>query len=78
MLSMTLDYLNHVLHQASKHPDSAMRTKVQSDEGKAIYRKRKTIAESAFGEMKEVQDSVNSISAAKKKPPENLCACLKL
>jgi len=33
----------------------AMRTKVQSDEGKAIYRKRKAIVEPAFGEMKEVQ-----------------------
>lgn len=33
----------------------AMRTKVQSDEGKAIYSKRKGIVEPAFGEMKEVQ-----------------------
>jgi len=33
----------------------AMRTKVQSDEGKAVYRKRKTIVEPAWGEMKEVQ-----------------------
>lgn len=33
----------------------AMRTKVQSDEGKAIYRKRKGIVEPAWGEMKEVQ-----------------------
>ena len=33
----------------------AMRTKVQSDEGKAIYRKRKGIVEPAFGEMKEIQ-----------------------
>jgi transposase len=32
-----------------------MRTKVQSDEGNAIYRKRKAIVEPAFGEMKEVQ-----------------------
>lgn len=32
-----------------------MRTKVQSEEGKAIYRKRKSIVEPAFGEMKEVQ-----------------------
>lgn len=33
----------------------AMRTKVQSDEGKAIYRQRKAIVEPAWGEMKEVQ-----------------------
>lgn len=33
----------------------AMRTKVQGDEGKALYRKRKTIVEPAWGEMKEVQ-----------------------
>jgi transposase len=32
-----------------------MRTKVQSDAGKEIYRKRKGIVEPAFGEMKEVQ-----------------------
>lgn len=32
-----------------------MRTKVQSDDGKAIYRKRKGIVEPAWGEMKEVQ-----------------------
>lgn len=33
----------------------AMRAKVQSDEGKAIYRKRKAIVEPVFDEMKEVQ-----------------------
>ncbi|WP_066366156.1 IS1182 family transposase [Neobacillus fumarioli] len=33
----------------------AMRTKVQSDAGKAVYRKRKAIVEPAWGEMKEVQ-----------------------
>lgn len=33
----------------------AMRTKVQSDEGKAIYRQRKAIVEPAWGEMKECQ-----------------------
>jgi len=33
----------------------AMRTKVQSDAGKEIYRKRKAIVEPAWGEMKEVQ-----------------------
>jgi len=33
----------------------AMRTKVQSDEGKAIYRRRKAIVEPVWGEMKEVQ-----------------------
>jgi len=32
-----------------------MRTKVQSDEGKAIYRMRKAIVEPAWGEMKEIQ-----------------------
>ena len=32
-----------------------MRTKVKSDEGKAIYRQRKAIVEPAWGEMKEVQ-----------------------
>ncbi|KRF12002.1 IS1182 family transposase [Paenibacillus sp. Soil787] len=33
----------------------AMRTKVQSDEGKAVYSKRKTIVEPAWGVMKEIQ-----------------------
>jgi transposase len=33
----------------------AMRTKVQSDAGKAVYRKRKGIVEPAWGEIKEVQ-----------------------
>lgn len=32
-----------------------MRTKVQSDEGKAIYKQRKSIVEPAWGEIKEVQ-----------------------
>lgn len=32
-----------------------MRTKVQSDKGKAIYCRRKAIVEPAWGEMKEVQ-----------------------
>lgn len=32
-----------------------MRTKIQGDEGKAIYRQRKAIVEPAWGEMKEVQ-----------------------
>jgi transposase len=33
----------------------AMRTKVQSDEGKAIYRQRKMIVEPVWGEVKQVQ-----------------------
>ena len=32
-----------------------MRTKVQSDEGKAIYKQRKAIVEPAWGEIKEIQ-----------------------
>lgn len=32
-----------------------MRTKVQSDQGKRIYRKRKGIVEPSWGEMKSVQ-----------------------